>query len=82
MKYSTKASFWAYEKEWRIVDHKLDLGVHEFPSECLDGVILGCKITEPDRQFVLDLVARSGKKIQVMQASVSKRKFELGLSAI
>lgn len=79
----TKASSWAYEKEWRIVDFEQGPGVHGFPVECLDGVILGCMMTEPNRQFILDLVARSGRNIEVMQAvCVKKGGFKLKLSKI
>lgn len=40
----TKAQDWAYEKEWRIVDVN-GCGIHEYPSEALSSVILGCKIS-------------------------------------
>jgi len=78
----TKASCWSYEREWRLIEHERGAGIHAYPKSCLDGVILGAKISPEHRALVMELVAGYGSEIEVMMASVSKRKFEVELSAI
>ena len=47
----TKAEQWAYEKEWRTFN--IDgPGLHEFRPSMFDGVILGARIGDADRQSV------------------------------
>lgn len=47
-----KAEQWKYEEEWRLIRESESLVV--FPEKCLTGVILGCRISDDDRQWVLD----------------------------
>ena len=47
-----KAEQWKYEEEWRLIRESEDFV--EFPGKCLTGVILGCRISDDDRQWVLD----------------------------
>jgi len=47
-----KAEQWKYEEEWRLIRESEDFV--SFPDQCLTGVILGCRITDDDRRWVLD----------------------------
>jgi len=49
----TKAQDWAYEKEWRIVDVD-GVGIHEYPSEALSSVILGCKMSPENKKRIME----------------------------
>ena len=50
----TKADYWRYENEYRIIDPFKGPGVQEFPRELLDGVYLGAKIHPNFRSRVLE----------------------------
>lgn len=77
----TKADFWGYEEEWRIIEHDLGPGVHRFPPELLDGVILGARISANDRQRVLDWT--SGRRgIDILQAKFSNSEFRIEVSPL
>ncbi|WP_133480200.1 DUF2971 domain-containing protein [Cognatilysobacter segetis] len=71
----TKADYWEYEKEWRIVEHDLGPGAHIYPAAALDGVIFGA-CCEPDTiDKVRKLLVR--RPIELMQARVSKTEFRI-----
>ncbi|MCK4375269.1 MAG: DUF2971 domain-containing protein, partial [Candidatus Brocadiae bacterium] len=53
----TKASHWAYEKEWRDIDMVLGPGVKNLPGGVISGVIFGCRMTDKHRNWIRDLVA-------------------------
>lgn len=72
-----KASFWEYEREWRIVEHEKGPGVHKFPSELLDGVILGLKTSVEDRERVVSWINNQKHHVEVFQAVLSKDDFAI-----
>lgn len=73
----TKADFWSYEEEWRIVEHEAGPGVHKFPAGLLDVVILGARISSADKQKVLEWVAQRKTKAGVLQAQIDTERFRL-----
>jgi hypothetical protein len=73
----TKAKEWEYEREWRIIDLKNGVGVHLFPPAILHGVILGCRISEEDRQQVVEWCKGRSPRPTLCQAR--KKKMEYGL---
>jgi hypothetical protein len=73
----TKAKEWEYEKEWRIVDLRVDTRVRQFPPAVLRGVILGCRILDKDKQHVVEWCkARSPRPILY---ETRRKKMEYGL---
>ena len=64
----TKADFWAYEQEWRIIEHDKGPGAHIYPPSLLDGIILGARICPENRAKVLSWVSSRATKIEVLQA--------------
>lgn len=53
----TKAKFWKYEQEWRIVLwERHPIGVYQFSSGLLKEVILGARISEENKNKVLSLI--------------------------
>jgi hypothetical protein len=75
----TKADFWSYEEEWRIVEYEPGPGIHQFPPELLDGIILGAKISPTDRQKVLGWAAMRGNSFEILQAQFSDSEFRLNI---
>lgn len=76
----TKADFWSYEKEWRIFLGANSKGAHKFPSESLDGIILGAKITTEDENKVRDWVRNSGHEVEWLRAIEHPTEFRLEIS--
>lgn len=76
----TKADFWSYENEWRIVEHDLGPGVHRFPPETLDGIVFGAKCEPAWIQKVKVLV--SGRNIELLQAHFSKHEFRIHIERL
>jgi hypothetical protein len=73
----TKADFWCYEQEWRVIEHDTGPGVHKFPPKLLDAVILGARISPADKQKVLYWLAQRSTKTEVLQAQIDTEKFRL-----
>jgi Protein of unknown function (DUF2971) len=67
----TKATAWAYEKEWRIVDHVTGSGVHKFAPHLLSAVILGMKMGEREREKICHWVRLRSHPTQLLQAKES-----------
>lgn len=77
----TKADFWSYEEEWRIVEHESGPGIHVFPSGLLDGVIFGARVTKRDRERILEWI-KGNTQIELFDAEISKDKFRVTINAI
>jgi hypothetical protein len=75
----TKADFWSYEHEWRIVDYSRPSGVREFHGALLDGVILGAKIDGRAEQKIMDCIAQRKYPTQVFRASLRRDEFRLDI---
>ncbi|WP_126176886.1 DUF2971 domain-containing protein [Tsuneonella rigui] len=73
----TKASVWEYECERRMLDYRGGPGMKAFPAAALTGVVLGARIADEDREFVMGLVAARDGELQVRQAVMSDRHFAL-----
>lgn len=80
----TKADFWSYEKEWRIIRYEEgngdNRGVQKFPSDLLDGIILGARISETDKSDVLSWVKLRKDPVQILQADLDTDAFRIVLS--
>lgn len=74
----TKADYWAYEDEWRILVHKHH-GPMPFERQSLDGIILGAKTTLEDEQRVRDWAAQGGLKVEWQRASFDAATFRLNI---
>ncbi len=76
----TKADYWSYEAEWRIIDHDAGPGVRQFPPELLDGVILGARISDTDKQKVLGWLEERQHRISVLYARTQATGFGVAIS--
>lgn len=73
----TKADVWRYEEEWRSVEAIRGPGVYSFDPRCLDGIILGARMSDADREMVLGWV--QGRQIAVYEAQLSRDHFRLDI---
>jgi hypothetical protein len=77
-----KAEQWIYEKEWRVLDFDGGTGKKLLPPCCLTGVILGCKISDPDKAKVDRWIEAWPSPITVYQATQSKTSFQLKIDEV
>lgn len=75
----TKADFWKYEEEWRLIAHTGGAGPRPFPPECLDAVILGARMPELDREEIKGWIAQRSDPITLLEAKFDHRLFRLNI---
>ncbi|HUW18561.1 MAG TPA: DUF2971 domain-containing protein [Sedimentisphaerales bacterium] len=77
-----KATDWRYEQEWRIVDTEKGPGIQNFPEDALTGVILGCRISQQNRQNVLRWCRSRENPPTLYQATQKQKEFGLDIVRI
>jgi hypothetical protein len=75
----TKADYWSYEEEWRVVDHESGSGVQVFPPQFLDQVIFGANVSRDDAEMVEGWIDKRGGDVQVKYSSMSEDNFRIML---
>ena len=75
----TKAIFWKYEQEWRIIDHDGGSGSYKFSPELLTGVIFGCRMSEEHKNLIKKWIDRRQYKPIIYQAELKQRDFGLNI---
>ncbi len=75
----TKADFWAYEEEWRIIKGPGNKGLHKFAGSSLDGIVLGAKTSSDDERNIREWVAGAGLSVEWLRASIHEEKFGLNI---
>jgi hypothetical protein len=78
----TKAQHWAYEKEWRIIDHKEGSGIKHFPEKHLMGVIIGCRMPEENKQKIIKWCANRNPCPALYKTKPKAREFGLDIVQI
>ena len=78
----TKAIFWCYEKEWRVIEHEHGPGTYIFPQELLTGVIMGCQMPGENRKRIIDWVKNMNQKPTLYKAEVKEREFGLDIEKL
>jgi hypothetical protein len=82
----TKADFWQYEKEWRIVAHQGSTvgdgpGLISYHPAALDAVILGIRTSEEDRKAVERWIKNSQASTRVIEARADPDNFRVLVDA-
>ena len=80
-----KFSDWSYEKEFRLVSAEPNFdgalpvknNIWSFPEEMLKGVILGCKISDPDRHMIETWCQNYPSDLCLKKATLHNHKFYL-----
>ena len=75
----TKAQFWEYEKEWRIMEHDKGPGLYCFPEKFLTGVILGCQMPEEQKRKIREWVELRKVSTKIYEARKKAKEFGLDL---
>lgn len=73
----SKARCWAYEAEWRKIEHETGYGLKRLDPRVLTGIILGCKMIEPQRQQILRWASERTFPMNVYQARQSPDGFHI-----
>ena len=74
----TKSEHWSHEKEYRIIETK-GPGTYAFPEDLLVEVILGCEISDQDRQSVTTWTEARSPKPRLLLARRKEREFGLAI---
>lgn len=81
---STKSNRWKHEREWRIIHH--DPGLKDIPPENeandLAAVILGCKISNEDRDEIVRAVQSRADGTLTFQVSLVDTSYDLRVEPI
>jgi pullulanase/glycogen debranching enzyme len=64
----SKAKCWAYEAEWRIIDHEFGYGLKYFDPSILTGIVLGYKISESHERSILKWITARKSTVDVYKA--------------
>ena len=72
----TKSEHWIYEEEYRIVESQ-GPGTYSFPQDLLVEVILGCEISDSDRQSVRTWAQAHSARPKILVARKKEREFGL-----
>jgi hypothetical protein len=78
----TKADFWSYEKESRMVNPRRPPGVHKYPAELLEGVILGANINSDDKELVKQWILTLSHKVDLFQATINSTNYSIDIKKI
>jgi hypothetical protein len=73
----TKAECWEHEREWRILRHEGGPGLVPFDPAALDGVIMGCRMSDEDEARVRDVLSRRDPRPELLKARPAAREFKL-----
>jgi len=76
----TKASQWQHEAEWRLVLRSGEAGLVPFKPSVLDGVIMGCRITDDNAALVRSLTSERKPPVKVLRARTMDREYRLQIS--
>ncbi|CAO4135997.1 DUF2971 domain-containing protein [Methylorubrum extorquens] len=73
----TKADFWSYEQEWRIIKHSDGSGPHRYDPARLDGVIFGARVKDETRSKAMKWIEGRTPPVQVLTAEFDPEHFRL-----
>src|SRR5829696_5645469 len=71
----TKTEHWAYEREWRTIDHP---GVETF-SQCVDQVVIGALATPGVVEAVRAVAASAPQSVDIYRAKLSRTRYALDI---
>lgn len=78
----TKADFWTYEEEWRMISPSRPPGVHKYPADLLVGVILGANMSAENTDIVMKWISNKKRNVDIFQASINEKNFGLDINQI
>jgi len=78
----TKADFWSYEREWRLLRPDRPPGFYRYPQRSLVGVIFGARISDEHRATICDLSQRRDPAPALFQACFHPSQFRVEIGAL
>ena len=78
----TKAQGWAYEREWRIVDHETGFGEKAFHPAALCEIVFGARMTQSDKAFTPECIADRAESILLYEARPTKGSYALAIERV
>ncbi len=75
----TKSDHWAYEREWRIIEHEKGAGVYRFSTADLKEVIFGLNTVASAIEEVKAALGAAGCKPRLLQATRHPMEYKLSL---
>ena len=78
----TKSQLWSYENEYRIIIGGATRITVTIPSEFINCVILGCKISDSSRNEILHILKTKKNRVTLCQAKMNELDFRLSLEEI
>jgi len=78
----TKAEGWAYEREWRIIDHDGGPGEKAFHPNALCELMFGARMTDDDKGFVRACLAGRQYPVSLLQAQPVRGSYALATQAV
>jgi hypothetical protein len=78
----TKYLGWAYEQEWRVIDHQNGPGLHAYSSELLKGVIFGLRMPESEISRIREWIKRRDHPVKFYRCTQDDRKFAIKIQEI
>lgn len=73
----SKSKDWEYEREFRMVDHGSGAGFRSFHPDRLKGLILGCRISKEDENYVLSTVRKHRNDIKVRKCVLDSSQYAI-----
>lgn len=73
----TKADYWSYENEWRMIGYREGPGLYDFPAICLDGIIFGARVSPEHRQEIMEITKTRIFPVDVFDAEFDANHFRL-----
>lgn len=73
----TKADFWSYEREWRLIRPDRPPGFYRCPPGSLKAIVVGARISVQQKQAVRDLVAALDPAPALHQAHFHSSQFRM-----
>jgi len=78
----TKSIDWKYEDEFRLLAWDSTNMAIDLSFDSISEIVLGCRISDDNREMLLRTISEIGLKAPVIQASRSKNKYELEFNQI
>ncbi len=78
----SKARCWAYEDEWRIIDHDTGCGLKNFEPGLLTGVILGLNISDKHEKLILEWISKREPQVSLYKAKKPANGFHVKIEMI
>jgi Protein of unknown function (DUF2971) len=75
----TKSDSWSYEKEWRMLNHRIENRTRPYPPAALVEIVFGYDISDTNRDAIVTAVSKSKSSPKFFSTRPSETHFSLNL---